>query len=197
MIKYVPNILTLLRIVAIPFFVLSSKNGASLLALFIFIFACITDYFDGMIARKYNIITNFGKLMDPLADKFLVLSALVLLCIAPINYIHWSVIAIIFIREVAVTILRQIYKKNNIILPADIWGKFKTVTQMFGVIFALLFYAIVQNTRLKVDTDLWRHFRFVLEIESTVVFSMHIYFWIVAGLTVMSGVNYFLVKKYN
>ena len=195
MIKYIPNILTMLRIIAIPFFVLSSLNGASILALFIFVIACITDYFDGMIARKYNIITNFGKLMDPLADKFLVLSALVLLCITPISYIHWSVIVIIFIREVAVTVLRHIYQKNNVILPADIWGKIKTIAQMIGVIFALLFYAIVQNVIIHADCGFWCHFGFVLDIETPVLLVMQIYFWIVAGLTVMSGVNYFLVKK--
>jgi len=197
MIKHVPNILTILRIIAIPFFVVSSMKGASVLALFIFIFACFTDYFDGKIARKYNIITDFGKLMDPLADKFLVISALVLLCIAPISYIHWSVIMIIFIREVAVTVLREKYKKNNVVLPADIWGKVKTITQMIGVIFALLFYAVVQNTMLCIESGFWCYFRFILDIELRVIFFMQIYFWIVAGLTVMSGINYFITKKSN
>ena len=185
LIKYVPNVLTVLRIIAIPFFVLASIKGASIHALFIFVLACITDYYDGMIARKYSIITDFGKLMDPLADKFLVLSALVLLCITPISYIHWSVIAIIFVREVAVTVLRQIYKKNNVVLPADIWGKVKTVTQMIGIIFALTFYAAVQNTEI-FDS-----------VEMAVVFYIQIYFWIVAGITLWSGVNYFLVKNTN
>jgi len=92
MIKHIPNALTMMRVLAIPFFVFSAINNLPILATTIFILACITDYYDGMLARKYNIITNFGKLMDPLADKFLVLAALVVLCIDPINYIHWSVV---------------------------------------------------------------------------------------------------------
>ena len=145
MIKYIPNILTVLRMVAIPFFIICIAKDMEFYALIIFVLASITDYFDGMIARKYNLISNFGKLMDPLADKFLVLTALVSLNVPPISYIHIIVTVIIALRELAVTVLRHYYQKKNIIIAANIWGKIKTIVQMIGIIAALLLYVIMQN----------------------------------------------------
>jgi len=202
MIKYIPNILTFLRIIAIPFFIWLSLSGMSFYALMLFVFACITDYYDGMVARKYNIITNFGKIMDPLADKALVLAALILLNIAPISYIHWSITLIIALREIAVTTLRHIYQKKNIIIPADIWGKIKTTVQMIGVISALFFYMLVQNTPNLHDVEFMLAMPQVLNylsimcvFESEIVFYIQIYFWIVAIITILSGMNYFFIKN--
>ena len=185
MIKHIPNFLTILRVLAIPFFIICSITNKPLIALIIFIFASITDYFDGMIARKFNIVSNFGKLMDPLADKFLVLSALILLTISPISYIHWSITLIIAFRELAVTLLREYYHKKNIIISANIWGKIKTTVQMIGIIGALVFYTALQMKELA----------FIHPFEPNIVLSIQIYFWLTAVLTILSGVNYFKIKE--
>ena len=175
--KLLPNILTILRIVAIPFFVITLLGNRAFLALFIFVFACITDYFDGLLARKYKTISKFGQLMDPLADKFLVLSALILLCIKPISYLHWSVVVIIVLREISVTMLREYYARKDIIIPANIWGKLKTVLQMIGVIGALTCY-----TAFKMDI-----FPITIAMQHTIIFIIQIYFWIVVIMTIVSG----------
>ena len=182
--KYIPNLLTLLRLIAIPFFVILSLGNRSIAALFVFVFACITDYFDGMIARKYNVISNFGKLMDPLADKTLVLAALVLLAIPTISYIHWSVVLIIAFREIAVSVLRQRYLKKNIVIAANIWGKIKTVVQMTGIITALVLFAAFKMNI----------FEFLMPYQNGLIFSIRCYFWITALITMLSGMNYFMVK---
>ena len=187
--KYIPNTLTMMRVLAIPFFVYSAINNLPILATTIFILACITDYFDGMLARKYNVITNFGKLMDPLADKFLVLAALVVLCIDPINYIHWSVMVIILVREVAVTVLRHIYQMKNIVIPADKLGKIKTTVQMIGIIFALIFYTVVQYIEPLMTVS--EFFSKIFIYRETIIYFIQIYFWLVAAITIWSGVNYF------
>ena len=189
MIKHIPNALTMMRVLATPFFVFSAINNLPILASAIFILACITDYFDGMLARKYNVITNFGKLMDPLADKFLVLAALVVLCIDPINYIHWSVMVIILFREVAVTVLRHIYHKKNIVIPADKLGKIKTTVQMIGIIFALIFYSVIKYIEQLMTVS--EHFSKISIYQENIIYYIQIYFWIVAAITVWSGVNYF------
>jgi len=176
--KILPNSLTIFRIVAIPFFIVSLVEGRSVLALFIFIGACLSDYFDGMLARKYKNITKFGQLMDPLADKFLVLSAMILLCIKPISYIHWSVTFIITLREIIITILRSIYLRRKILIPANNWGKIKTIFQMTGIIGSLLSYAIFK-------------LGFVPTFEKTTIIIIQVYFWIVLGITILSGWVYF------
>ena len=184
MIKFLPNTLTILRVVSIPIFLILSLGGRPIIALFVYIFACITDYYDGNIARKYGIVSNFGKLMDPLADKLLVLSALLLLSIPPISYIHWSIIIIIAFREIAVSILRQYYQNKNIIIEANKWGKIKTVVQMTGIITALVVY-----TALSMDI-----FKFLLPFENGLIVFLKIYFWITAVITIISGANYFFYK---
>jgi CDP-diacylglycerol--glycerol-3-phosphate 3-phosphatidyltransferase len=147
-----------------------------MVALFIFAIASLTDFFDGFLARKYDIVSNYGKLMDPLADKLLVLSAVFVLAIHPETMIHPIVFAIIALREVAVTILRDVYARKNIIIPANIWGKLKTVTQMLGLIFVMLYLSS----------------GCIAPIAELII---HIYFWIVAGITVLSGSNYFFIKR--
>jgi len=185
MIKYIPNILTILRFIAIPFFVLLSLYGHPLYALLVFIIACLTDYFDGKIARKFNIISNFGKLMDPLADKVLVLSALFLLCISPISYIHWSVFVIILLREVAVSILRYHYNKKKIVISANIWGKIKTLVQMTGIVIAFTIYTLFS---LEISVT-------IIHYQKSLILFIQLYFWITSIITILSGVNYFFRSK--
>ena len=134
-----PNKLTIIRIILIPFFVffmLSDKIQAhNYFAVALFIAASITDFFDGMIARKKGLITNFGKFMDPLADKLLVCSALICLCGSKIP--EWIVIVIIS-RELFVSGFRTLAAVQNIVLAAGWWGKFKTVFQMIMIIVLIL-----------------------------------------------------------
>ena len=135
-----PNKLTLLRILLVPFFVfflMAGHSGTfSLLALLVFAAASLTDMLDGKIARSRGLITTFSKLMDPLADKILVMSAMicfVALGLAP----AWAVI-VILTREFLVTSLRLIAAGEGLVIAADKWGKIKTVTQMLWIIWVLL-----------------------------------------------------------
>ncbi|MCL2065562.1 MAG: CDP-diacylglycerol--glycerol-3-phosphate 3-phosphatidyltransferase [Candidatus Cloacimonetes bacterium] len=185
MIKYLPNALTLLRVISIPFFVILFMLDKTLIATVIYIIACITDYWDGKLARKYGIVSNFGKLMDPMADKLLVMSALILLWLPPISYIHWVVVVIIALREIAVSMLRQHYLKKNIIMAANDWGKLKTTAQMTGIITALVVYSALQLNFMK----------FLLPFERGMVLFIQYFFWVIVFVTILSGVKYFKHKK--
>lgn len=131
-----PNKLTMLRVILIPFFVifmLGSLLGDAdkWIALGIFIGASLTDLLDGKIARKYNLVTDFGKLMDPLADKLLVSAALICLCEMG-RLAAWIVIVIIS-REFIISGLRQIAADKGIVIAASYWGKYKTTFQMIMI----------------------------------------------------------------
>ena len=132
----IANKLTLLRIVMIPLFVFLLLDGYSIWALIVFSAAAFTDYLDGYLARKYKLITNFGKFMDPLADKLLVTSALV--CFVQLGLLNSWVVIIILSREFIVSIFRAIAAAEGIVIAASIWGKAKTISQMFMVIVLLL-----------------------------------------------------------
>ena len=132
-----PNKLTLFRVVLIPFFVVFmlvnvTGNTDKWIALIIFIIASLTDLLDGKIARKYNLITDFGKFMDPLADKLLVCSALI--CLVSLSKIPAWIVIIIIAREFIISGLRLIAADNGRVIAASYWGKFKTTFQMIMVI---------------------------------------------------------------
>lgn len=133
-----PNKLTVMRVILIPFFVaaLLYENGSSqtmrIVANVIFIVASLTDLFDGKIARKYNLVTNFGKFMDPLADKLLVCSALI--CLIQLGQLPAWVVIIIISREFIISGFRLVAVDNGIVIAASYWGKFKTTFQMIAVI---------------------------------------------------------------
>jgi len=146
-----PNKLTVLRILMIPLFLLVLSLPLSfgelhlfqaklplvrLIAAVIFILAAITDWLDGYLARKMNLVTNFGKFADPLADKMLVMSAFIVL-VAMGEVPSW-VVAVIVMRELAVTGLRLVLVEQGEVLAADFFGKVKTVTQMLAIIFLLI-----------------------------------------------------------
>ena len=152
-----PNKLAILRMVlVIPFVIFLSlaleytdKTGITMtmrvFAAIIFVGAAITDYYDGKIARKYNLITNLGKLLDPLADKILVISALVTL--AKFSQISlWFIIIIIF-RELLITGLRSIVAAEGVVIAAESLGKWKTATQMIALTLIILipFSSTVNN----------------------------------------------------
>ena len=132
-----PNKLTIFRVILIPFFVVfllldPSNQTYRYIADAIFIIASLTDMLDGKIARKYNLVTNFGKFMDPLADKLLVSAAMIAL-IATGQLAAWIVIVIIS-REFIISGFRLIASDNGIVIAASYWGKFKTVFQMLMII---------------------------------------------------------------
>lgn len=133
-----PNKLTILRVIMIPFFVvlLLLEGGTNqtyrYTADVVFILASLTDLLDGKIARKYNLVTNFGKFMDPLADKLLVCSALI--CLIELGQVPAWMIIIIISREFIISGFRLVASDNGVVIAASYWGKFKTVFQMLAVI---------------------------------------------------------------
>ena len=132
-----PNKITVFRVLMIPFFVffmISDVFGGAgnWIALAIFCIASLTDYFDGYIARKRNIVTNFGKFLDPLADKLLVGAALI--CLVSVNQLSAWVVVVIISREFIISGFRLIASNNGTVIAASIWGKFKTVSQMTMII---------------------------------------------------------------
>ena len=136
-----PNKLTLFRVVLIPFFVFFLlapyfEEYGNYIAVAIFIVASITDFLDGKIARKYNLVTNFGKFMDPLADKLLVCSALI--CLIQLELIPAWVVIIIIAREFIICGFRLVASDNGVVIAASYWGKFKTAFQMLTVIVLIL-----------------------------------------------------------
>ena len=135
-----PNKLTVLRIVMVPFFVFfmlgSFVPHRYLWALLLFCAASYTDHLDGKIARRDNLITNFGKLMDPLADKILVMSALI--CLVKLDLASTVCVLLIMIREFAITSIRLLAVEQGRVIAANNWGKLKTVSQMVAIIAILL-----------------------------------------------------------
>ena len=150
-----PNKLTTLRVLMIPFFVvfmLTDLGGAAskYIAVGIFIVASLTDLLDGKIARKYNLVTNFGKFMDPLADKLLVCSALI--CLVEMNRLAAWMVIVIISREFIISGFRLIASDNGVVIAASYWGKFKTVFQMTAVILLIL---NLEPLKLVADIVLW------------------------------------------
>ena len=137
-----PNKLTTLRVIMIPFFVFfllwqnSENHTFRMIALALFIIASLTDLLDGKIARKYNLVTNFGKFMDPLADKLLVCSALI--CLIELNALPAWMVIIIISREFIISGFRLIASDNGVVIAASYWGKFKTTFQMVSVVLLIL-----------------------------------------------------------
>ena len=136
-----PNKLTIFRVILIPFFVFFVlapyfPEYGKYIAVAIFIIASLTDLLDGKIARKYNLVTNFGKFMDPLADKLLVCSALI--CLVSNGKLPAWIVIIIISREFIISGFRLIASDNGVVIAAGYWGKFKTTFQMLMVIVLIL-----------------------------------------------------------
>ncbi len=134
-----PNKLTILRIVMIPFFVfffeMASWQYSYLLALLVFAAASFTDWLDGYLARKNNLVSDFGKFMDPLADKILVAAAMV--CFVGRGMTTAPIVITVLAREFLVTSLRLIAANKGVVIAADRWGKYKTATTMVWICFGL------------------------------------------------------------
>ncbi len=136
-----PNKLTVMRVVLIPFFVFFLlapyfEGYGNYIAVAIFIVASLTDLLDGKIARKYNLVTNFGKFMDPLADKLLVCAAMI--CLIETGQLPAWIVVVIISREFIISGFRLIASDNGVVIAASYWGKFKTTFQMLMVIVLIL-----------------------------------------------------------
>ncbi len=134
-----PNKLTVARICMVPLFMVAllwNTDGTRIAAAALFALASLTDMLDGQIARKRNLITNFGKLMDPLADKILTAAAMV--CLVELGELSAWIVVIVLFREYAITGLRSVAASENIVVAASIWGKVKTVCQMIALILMML-----------------------------------------------------------
>lgn len=132
-----PNKLTVLRVIMVPFFVFfmlteTAGSASKWVALVIFCAASLTDLLDGKIARARNLVTNFGKFMDPLADKLLVCSAMI--CLIPSGKLEAWIVIVIIAREFIISGFRLVASDSGIVIAASYWGKFKTVSQMLMII---------------------------------------------------------------
>ena len=136
-----PNKLTVGRMILVPFmvlFLLTDIGGEAnrYISLLIFVGASVTDWFDGYLARKHNLVTNFGKFMDPLADKLLVCSAMI--CMIELGRLPAWIVIVIIAREFIISGFRLIAAENGIVIAANYWGKFKTVSQMIMIILMIM-----------------------------------------------------------
>ena len=152
-----PNKLTTFRVILVPFFValllwapgdIRYRAGAEI----IFVIASLTDMLDGKIARKYNLVTNFGKFIDPLADKLLVCSAMI--CLIELNELPSWVVVVIISREFIISGFRLIASDNGVVIAASYWGKFKTVFQMLMVI-VMIIEPVAAPLKLLADILMW------------------------------------------
>lgn len=166
-----PNKLTTLRVVMIPFFVffmlmdLTEYIGGAgkYIAAAIFIVASFTDFLDGYLARRDNLVTNFGKFMDPLADKLLVCSALI--CLVENNQLAAWIVIIIIAREFIISGFRLVASDNGVVIAASYWGKFKTVFQMIMII---LLIVDIQNIVMQYITVVFTYGALILTVVSLV-----------------------------
>ncbi len=170
-----PNKLTVLRVLMIPFFVVFmltdlAGEASKYIALALFCIASFTDFLDGHLARKHNLVTNFGKFMDPLADKLLVCSAMI--CLIETGKLAAWIVLIIIAREFIISGFRLVASDNGIVIAASYWGKFKTVSHMAMIILLIL---DIQNPAMQTLT--------------TVIV------WIGLALTIISLVDYVWKNK--
>ena len=184
-----PNILTISRIVITPIFLfvilMESLQHRFLLACIIFAIGSITDAVDGHLARKNNQITNFGKFLDPIADKILTTSAL--LAFMSMGLCNIWIVMLVLTREFAIASVRMIAASNGVVIPANIWGKIKTVTQMVFTILIMLLgeaYYIVEST----DTILFSKLPDLSLVSNGLL-------WITAIFTVISGAVYLIDSR--
>lgn len=176
-----PNKLTVARIILTPFYLAAMMINFEyhyLVAAIIFIVASITDFLDGKIARKNNLVTTFGKLCDPVADKMLTTAAL--LAFMQLGLCNIWIVMIVLTREFLVTSFRLVASAQGVVIAAGIWGKLKTASQMvFSIAIMLgIHFADVFN---------WNFDKFALV--------SNILLWITAALTVISGIKYLVDGK--
>ena len=162
-----PNKITIIRVIAVPFFVVLFNLNYAFPAAILFCIASATDALDGYIARKRGLVTNFGKIMDPLADKIIVIAAFILL-VQSGKIPGWMII-VILAREFIVAGLRTVAAVDGIVIAAGIWGKLKTATQMLAIPFLIV--------------DNWPFEMIGIPVDQILL-------WLCVAFTVISGIEY-------
>ena len=181
----IPNALTILRIILTPVFyylILQPEPHLKIIAGVVFLIASITDWYDGYIARRFNMTSRWGQFMDPLADKFLVSTALAVF--ACLNYVYWWMVLIVIIRDFSITFLRSFAEYIGRPIITSSLAKWKTAFQM-TFIFALLIYMnipVFPDVRLNMVKAPWLQW-------TTLLFS------IIVLLTAISGIHYLIVNR--
>lgn len=170
----IANKLTVLRLFMIPVFVIALIHfgTGSYIPVSLFIVASLTDTLDGYLARKYQLVTTFGKFLDPLADKMLATTALIML--VEKNKISAVIVVIIVLREFIVSGLRILAASEGITIAASKWGKFKTITQFIAIILLLIDHTIFVSTGIPLDV---------------------IFVYLATILTIVSGIDYLIKNK--
>jgi len=192
--RHLPNLITFSRIgvlTALVWLVLQSWTGAASLAFFCILYGSISDFLDGYIARKYQYITNFGKIMDAMVDKVMTIGSFVLLIwlgLLPPAPVTIVVVAVMALRELGITLIRMMAVRRNIVLAAEKAGKRKTIWQVTGI--CILFAVPMFRDDWQIWTD-WDLSTFVLYVW----INGYIYFALAAWLTISSGYQY--LKKYG
>jgi len=176
-----PNLLTMFRFVIIPAMMVMLTYRDVLInffAAFLFLTASLTDIMDGYIARKYNIVTNMGKILDPLADKLMVLIALVMLI--PLGRAPAWIVALIVLRETAVTSLRAVAATEGIVISASALGKYKNMFQVIATLFLIMYhnFPLIKIGGFPISLDF--HTSGILVL------------WVALILTLWSGLDYFV-----
>ncbi len=195
--KNVPNILTTIRIILVPLFLVFAFTTFTEYNLYIafglFVLGALTDFLDGYIARKYNLVSNIGKFLDPIADKILMLAGLLVLLyiqfmyeVFPFAFTYVTIISIFIIlaRDYMVDVIRQISSSRGHVIPADIFGKLKTFVQDIAVPMIIFYFALVINSGFAIDG-----FIFIYGIISYSLFLVGVV------LTIFSGINYFVKNR--
>lgn len=186
-----PNKLTIFRILLIPilivFLLVAAIPNRFFFALVIFLVASLTDHLDGKLARKYGQITNFGKFLDPLADKMLVMSTFI--CFVDLNLVSSVPVIIILLREFLVTSIRLVAMNSGKVVAANIWGRTKTVTQIIAVIAILISQCFTQYTA----NLTYNNLIFITNVNNFFV-------WVAVAFTIFSGViylkeNFYIIKN--
>ncbi|MGB4609725.1 MAG: CDP-diacylglycerol--glycerol-3-phosphate 3-phosphatidyltransferase [Saccharofermentanales bacterium] len=189
-----PNRLTILRMILVPFVILFmlpiggwtfwnefvASQAAHIIAIILFCIASLTDFLDGRISRKYDLVTNMGKFLDPIADKLLVISTFVAL--VQLNRIHSFVVVIVLARELIVTGLRLLAVEQGKVIAAGPWGKAKTTTQIIAIIWLMLEPIIYMAGPVTAASHTLKIIGDVLVLLSVI-------------LTVVSGLDYLLKNK--
>ena len=194
--KNIPNYLTILRVVLIPFFVVAvlripTWDFMKYVALGIYVFASVTDFVDGYLARKYNVVSDFGKLMDPLADKLLVSTGLILL--SGMGVIPSWITVILIGRDFVMDAVRMLAQSKGVIMAAGMYGKAKTAFQMIGISFALIdnmgWFGFVKMFESTAEKFVWH------ELLINIIMSLSIALAVI--FSIISCIKYIVSAKFN
>ena len=193
--KNVPNILTISRIVCTPIMILMfllpiEKGIGVFVALGIYVLGCLTDFFDGKIARKYNLITDFGKFMDQIADKFITTSAMVLVLFAGTITPFWLAVVILLVvvlRDILISGIRMYAANQNIVIAADIFGKVKSFFLDIASMVLMLYLGLLINATNHTLLEILKWTGFGLMVAGTVLSLVSCVNYSVKGIQAMKA----------